>query len=192
MSLILVAGIPESGKDTLLEMVLEGSRKNLPPFRLLKFDDLISYDVNKESKELDMWSFSERTKQIKNIQSGFHKKLRSSIDMLDRTEKNIIVDGYFTFRTHEGFVPLLYSQSARSFYPDMIIIAELGLKSPELLRKLGRERVRQLRYHQDINLNYATNYSSLTRSPINIVRIEYGNVKEALRDMTDLITLALK
>lgn len=192
MGLILVMGIPESGRDSVLKMVLTGSRKILPPFSYLKFDDLISYDVDKKSEELDLWSFSKRIEHIHKIQNDFYRKLKERLGSLKGKEKHIIVNGYFTLRTPGGYLPLLSKESVKFFRPDVIVIVEVNLESPELLAKFGRERIKELKYHQDINLKYAVSYSALTKAAINIVRVEYGNLKGALKEMTDVITLALE
>jgi len=192
MGLILVTGIPESGRDSILKMVLSGSKKNLPFFAYLKFDDMVSYDVDKKSEELDLWSFSKRIDHIHKIQNDFYSELKKTIGSLKGKGSHIIVNGYFTLRTPSGYLPLLSQEALSFFKPDIIVIVEVDTENRELLGKFGKEKIRELKYHQDINLKYATSYSALTRSAINIVRVEYGNLKDALKEMTDVITLALQ
>lgn len=192
MGLILVAGIPESGKDSILKMVLTGSKGNLPDFEYLKFDSLVSYDVDKESKELDLWSFSKRIDHMHKIQKDFYTKLKKKTTQLERKGNHIIANGYFTLKTPGGYLPTLTDESIKFFKPDVIVIISIDLDRPELLKKFGKEKVRDLKYHQDINLKYAVTYSEMSKSAINIINVEYGNLKEALREMVDVITLALK
>ncbi|UCD07250.1 MAG: AAA family ATPase [Candidatus Aenigmatarchaeota archaeon] len=192
MSLIFVTGIPESGRDSIVKMVLSGSKKNLPSFEYIRFDDLVSYDVDKKSEELDLWSFSKRIEHMHKIQRDFYRNLKKKVDSLKDKENHIIVNGYFTLRTPSGYLPTLSNQSVKFFKPDVIVIIDVDLDNPEILVKFGKERVRELKYHQDINLKCAVSYSTLTRSAINVVRVEYGNLKDALKEMTDVITLALQ
>ena len=108
------------------------------------------------------------------------------------SKEPIIVNGYFTLKTARGYVPLLSKTDTRFFKPDVIVMIDLDMTSPVLVKKLGSRKVRELKYHQDINLNYAMGYSTLTKSAINIVRVEYGNLKSALREMTDIITQSIQ
>lgn len=192
MSLILVTGIPESGRDSIVEMVTTGSKKNLPPFEYLNFDSILPVDIDKQDEEIDLWSFSKKIRHVHKIQGDFHKKLKANINFLKSKGEHIIVNGYFTIKTPSGYMPLLSKESVRFFKPDVIVMIDLDLESPLLIKKIGREKVRKLKYHQDINLNYAMGYSTLSRSAINVVRVEYGNVKGALREMADILTMALQ
>ncbi len=192
MSLILVTGIPESGRDSIIDMVITGSKKNLPSFEYLKFDNILSMDVDKKAEELDLWSFSKRIRHIHKIQKEFHTSLRTNIKALRSKKNHIIVNGYFTLKTPSGYMPLLSKTDIRFFKPDVIVIVDMDFESPVLIKKLGKEKVRKLKYHQDINLNYAMGYSTLTKSVVNVVRVEYGNLKDALKEMVDIVTLSLQ
>lgn len=190
MGTILVTGIQESGKDEIIDMVLTGSRKNLPAFDYFRFDDLLPRSPG-SSHGFDLWSFSDRIQRMHKIQRDFHTKLKKKTDNLKLSGNHIIANGCFTVKTSGGYLPLISKGSERFFKPDMIVVLDVELKNPVMVRKLGKERVEELKYEQRLNLKYATNYSALTGSAINVVRVEYGNVKEALKDMTDAVTLAL-
>ncbi len=192
MSLILITGIPESGRDSIVKMVLSGSKKNLPAFAYIRFDDLVSYDVDKKSEELDLWSFSKRIDHMHKIQGDFYRNLKKKVDSLKGKENHMIVNGYFTLKMPGGYLPTLSKDSIKFFKPDIIVVVNVDLDNPEMLRKFGKERIRELKYHQDINLKYAASYSTLAKSAISVVRVEYGNLKYALKEMTDVITLALQ
>lgn len=192
MSLILVTGIPESGRDSIIDMVITGSKRNLPSFEYLRFDDILSMDVDKKSEELDLWSFKKRIHHIHKVQKDFHTNLRESIKSMKSKRDHAIVNGYFTLKTPNGYMPLLSKTDTRFFKPDIIVVIDMDLGSPTLIKRLGKEKIKKLKYHQDINLNYAMGYSTLTRSAINLVRVEYGNVKCALKEMIDIVTLALQ
>jgi adenylate kinase len=190
MGTILVTGIRESGKDEIIDMVLTGSRKNLPPFDYFKFNDLLPHGSG-DSHGFDLWSFNDRIQRMHNIQRDFHTKLKKKIDHMKLSENHIIVNGCFTVKTSGGYLPLISKGSEKFFKPDLIVVLEVELKNPVMIKKLGKEKVEELKYEQRLNLKYATNYSVLTSSAINVVRVEYGNVKEALKDMNDIVTLAL-
>ncbi len=191
MGTIFVTGIQESGKDDIVKMVLTGSRRNLPSFDYFRFDDLIPHGTNSADGIIDLWSFSNRIKHMHNVQRNFHTKLRKKVDHLKLTGNHIIVNGYFALNTNGGYLPILSKGSEKFFKPDMIVVLDVDLDSPNMIKKLGKEKIMELKYQQDINLKCAANYATLTKSAVNIVRVEYGNVKDALKDMTDAITLAL-
>jgi adenylate kinase len=192
MSLILITGIPESGRDSIVKMILSGSRKILPAFEYIRFDDMVSYDIDRKSEELDLWSFSKRIEHMHKIQRDFYSKLKKRVESLKGKENHIIVNGYFTIRTPSGYLPTLTQGSIKFFKPDVIVIIDVDLENPEVAKKFGRDEIRELKYHQDINLKYAASYSTLAKSAINVVRVEYGNLKDALKEMADVITLALQ
>jgi adenylate kinase len=191
MGMVFITGVPESGRDSIVRMILTGSRKNLPPFDYLSFDDMVSYDVDRVSEELDLWSFSKSINHMHRIQGGFQRKLKEGTGSLKKGG-HAIVNGYFTLRTPGGYLPLLSKESARFFKPDVIVIIEIDTVSGGLSRKLGGEKAWELKYHQDINLNYAISYSALTRSAVKVVRAEYGKLKDALKEMTDIVTLSMQ
>lgn len=192
MGLVLITGIPESGKDSILKMVLAGSEKNLPPFEYFRFDDLVSYDVDKESEELDLWSFSKRIEHMHRIRREFYKKLKKKVDQLKVKKAHIIANGYFTLKTPSGYLPTLTQESVKFFRPDVIVIVDSDLDNPELVEKLGVDKLKELKCHQEINMKCAISYSVLANSALHIVRAEYGNLKETLKELSDVITLALE
>lgn len=192
MGVILVTGISDSGKDSILEMVLTGSEKNLPDFEYMDFDSLFTHDVDKDSEEIDLWSFDRRIEHMHRIQKDFHTNLRKKTEQLSKTGNHIIVNGYFTLKTPGGFLPTLTDESVKFFKPDVIIVISVDLDGPELLKKFGKEKIRELKDHQEMNLKYAVTYSEMCRSSISVINVEYGNLKEALRETIDAIMLAVK
>ena len=164
MSLILVTGIPESGRDSIVDMVVKGFKKNLPSFEYIEFDVLFNGNVDIRKEKLELWSFKDKVKHIHKTQKNFHNNLKESIRALKMSKEPIIVNGYFTLKTARGYVPLLSKTDTRFFKPDVIVMIDLDMTSPVLVKKLGSRKVRELKYHQDINLNYAMGYSTLTKS----------------------------
>ncbi len=191
MGIIFVTGIQESGKDEIVDMVLTCSRKNLPPFDYFRFDDLIPQESNSTDGVVDLWSFSNRIKHMHNVQRDFSTKLKKKVDHLKLTGNHIIVNGYFTLKTPGGYLPIISKGSDGFFKPDVIVVMDIDFDNPVMIKKLGKERVKELKYDQDLNLKCAASYATITKSAVNIVRVEYGNLKDALKDMTNAITLAL-
>ena len=113
MGMVFVTGIPESGRDEIVEMVLTGSKKNLPEFDHFRFDDIASYEVDSSSGMVDLWSFSDRIGRMHSIQRDFNTRLRKKMDNLKLKGNHIIANGYFTFSTPGGYLPLLSRGSER-------------------------------------------------------------------------------
>lgn len=174
---ILVTGIEESGKDTILDLVLKGSKKMLPKFRYLKFGKILKMAG---------------TAEMKNLQNNLIEKIKRSI----RKDYNTIINGDFTVKTSHGFLPLITKDFFMTVNPDVSILLEFetNLKDIYLRHEIKHLDVdlESIREQQFINKHHAIACSHATGALLKIIRVEHGNVKKAIREVSETIKFSLK
>jgi len=199
MKLIFVAGIEDSGKDAILDMVLTGSKHRLPPFDYVRFDDVF---FNKEKSIsprfghralAESMDFSGNAGQITKAREQICKKLDSKLKEKSNVDKFIIVNGYFIINTLHGYVPVVSEQFFSSFKPGMIVLmeAEDSDKSRHMLKR-GPEYPESVRIQQEINRNYASLYTSATDAVLRIIKVRHGDIKSAIRELREALFFAMK
>lgn len=185
MANILVTGIEESGKDVILDMILQGSKKLLPKFRYIKFSDLGvgfiegSSDINKKKK---LWD-------------NLNKKLENVVKEELKKKGNIIINGCFTLKTSRGYLPVISADFFKLLKPDVLITIEFDTDIDKIhIKPVAKNigNINSIKEYQSVNRKYAVFYSALTGTPTEIIKVKYGNIKRALRDTKDIVKMYLE
>jgi len=199
MKLILVTGVEDSGKDTILEMVLQGSKNRLPDFDYVKFDDLVFKKAKSVSSRFghralaESMEFSENIDQIIKTRQEIYTKLEKKVKTDVKTNMFVIINGYFTMKTLRGHVPIISEQFFRAFRPELIVLMEADVsdRNRHLLKK-GSDHMESVKLQQEINRNYASLYASATDAVLKIIRVKHGDIKSAIVDLRDVLKFAMK
>jgi adenylate kinase len=199
MKLILVTGLEDSGKDTILDMVLQGSKQTLPDFDHIKFDELIFKKTKSVSSRFghsalaESMDFSKNIDQIIKTRQDIYSKLEKNIKANIEAKKSVILNGYFTMKTRRGFVPIISEQFFKTFKPDMIVLmeADASIKNGHIVKK-GPDHIESVKLQQEINRNYASLYASTTDAVLVIIKVSHGDVKSAIRELRSCLTFAMK
>jgi adenylate kinase len=174
MKTVFVAGVPESGRNDILKLVLKNEKKRLPVFSVVDFDELVVKGLDlKKRVEIDLSAMLGNAKVVKAFQDRFGKALEKVMARKVRSGKNLVINGYFTVETPEGEIPLVPEDFFRTFKLNMIINMEL----------VGGER--DLTVCQDINRNHAASISSVSGAELKTILVERGNYRDAINDLTD-------
>ncbi len=199
VKLILVTGVEDSGKDTILEMVLKGSDNTLPKFDYIKFDDLVFKNPKAVSSRFghralaESMEFSENIDQIISARQEIYKKLEKKINSNLKENTFVIVNGYFTMKTLRGYVPVISEQFFRAFKPEMIVLMEADISPTNgHLLKSGHDHMDAVMLQQEINRNYASLYASATDAVLRIIKVKHCGVKDAIRDLREALRFAMK
>lgn len=185
---IFVTGIEESGKEVILDMVLQSSKKLLPKFRYIKFSEFGVKDI-KDTLSSDI-------NKIKKMRNNLNKKLEKIVnEELKKAKSNIIINGYFTLKTQRGYLPAVSAGFFKLLNPDVLINIEFDTNVDKIhikhvVKNIGN--INTIREYQEINRKYAILYSALTGAPVETIKVKYGNVKKALRETGDIIRVYLK
>ncbi len=196
MKLIFVAGLEESGKDTLLNLVLN-SKNKISDFDRIAFDDIIFSKTKRISPRLGHRALTESLDfcgdmgEMAKLRDEIHKKLEKKIKSCKKPL--VVINGYFTIKTYHGYVPVMTDQFFKKLRPDMIILMEADVpeKSRHLLKK-GPDYLDSLKLQQEIDRNCASLYASVTNAVLKIIKVRHGDVKTAIRKLTDTLTFAMK
>jgi adenylate kinase len=188
MKTILVVGDSESGKDDLIEFVLNRGEKILPKFGYLKFDEYLLRDTFK--------AYDKGLIDIKKFQKDFHKKVSARFTELKKKHKNVIINAQFFAQFRHGFISLVNTELFNIFKPDAIIVIELYPRKLDTKYRLrfAKEPInlKKLRLEQDINRKFATIYTSCNETLLRFVQVEKHNVKEAFNEVMHTIKFILK
>jgi adenylate kinase len=179
MKFIFVAGSQESGKDEIMDMILGGYKKMLPAFRYIKFDSIMT---KPPAMERDM-------SRIKAFCRNFRTKLEKALVQELKKGGNLIVNGFFTIKTEQGYVPLLPDDFFEAFRPDLLILIEVLPSRPETYM-MQTEHMDWLQ--QEINRDYMSLYSAKSGAMLKVVNVRLGNIKGALKETADVIRFAMK
>lgn len=170
---VFVTGIPESGKDDILELVLKGSKRILPAFRYIEFDKLLNVKgLGRKGIE-----------QMNKTRSKFYKELEGLVAEAMKRNCNIILNGYFTLMTENGYIPVVSREFFDVFRPDLIVVMEAYPR----MHKIDYEYSSQ----QDINRSYASHYSSISGAMLKTIKIQQGEVKKAIKELVDAVKFTL-
>lgn len=170
---ILIVGVDESERDTLVQMVVKGNKKIFPKLTVAKLPD---FSEISSFKHLD-----ERRKK-------FHK----DFDVIAEKKGNIILTGNLSAHTKFGFVPLLTEKPISVFRPDLTILLEVDSHETVLLPEYGiirkKRSTKDIQIQQQLNMQYAT----MLFSVVKILRVDSGDVKKSLRTLKEVLKAALR
>ncbi|NOX71851.1 MAG: hypothetical protein GXO64_04105 [Candidatus Micrarchaeota archaeon] len=175
MKMIIVSGIPQIDRSTMIEVTLK--RLSLPKSDM----DFIDLDENSQilrsilsSEDLTMYQIGEMTKQINSeCEHAIIKKMKTCNGVL-------IVNCSLTIHTKFGIFPVLKKDFFETFSPDLLLLVE---KPPIDVSKKEKE-IKLIEKHQKINEIYAFTYSALTHSVVDRIVIKGGKLDEAVRLFT--------
>ena len=168
--IIFVTGLSKSGYGTILDMVLEGSKKRLGRHIRIGF----------EERELDKAKRMIAPDTRKTV-TGLYKSIENQISAALKSGVNVVVDGPLTLSTEEGYLPLMPKRFFESFKPEVFLVFEAT-------RTEARKGGSGIDWtQQEMNRSYAAMYASLGGSLLKIIPIGRGGVKDALRDCTHML-----
>jgi len=164
--IVFVAGLNETGCGTIMDMVMEGSRKRLGSHIRVGFEE-------NELKKIGGMVTEDTRKAVANLYRNIETRIAAAL----KRKSSVVVEGPLTLSTEDGYIPLLPKRFFESFKPDVFIVFEsIDGKSPEIDLM-----------QQEINRAYAAMYAALGNSVLKIIKVGKGGVKGALRECTRII-----
>ena len=187
MKTVLVVGDSESGKDDLIEFVLNRGKGILPKYGYLKFDEYLLKDTYD--------AYNKGLMDIKKFQKDFHKKVVKRFEELKAKHKNVIINAHFFAKLRHGFVSLMSTELFNTFKPDAVIVIELYPRKLDTKYRLRFKKkqidLKSLRLEQDITRKFATMYTSSTETLLRFVQVEKYNVNLAFKEVMDTVAFVL-
>ena len=177
MKFILVAGVEELGKDSIVKLTLERFGRSFSGFGYINFDNM---DVFKH-RIAGINSFD----RLKDSFLKFYEELDAAlIEMKKKSyRENILINGYLTLRSEFGYVPLVTDNFFRVFKPDIIVLIEgfpeeLGIKP---------EKAMDMREHQAVNRVTAIQYASELGIPLKVIRLKKSEATKCIQELYELL-----
>ena len=186
---IVVAGIPGVGKTTVIENAVKYAREKGKNIKVVNFGDVMLEIAKEEGIVSDR---DELRKQPPHIQKEIQKKAAKKISGMV-SEGSVIVDTHMTIKTPKGYWPGLPEWVIREIEPSKIIIIEASeeeiyaRRERDASRRRDVESMEEIRLHQEINRAIAMAYSIYNASWVKIIYNREGRVKDAIKELLDLI-----
>ncbi len=193
--IIILAGVPGSGKTSVAQLALEKlcnkGKEYEVSYEIVNFGDVL-FEIMKRDG-LDLKSKDEiRAKVDQDTYVEYQKKAAKEI--AERGD-NIILTTHLSLMTPSGFFPGLPFHILKELEPERIIIIEAN---PEEIRKRqekDKTRIRGYDFEKDIalfqefNRYYAVAYSALTGARLKIIHNPQGRILEAVEEFIKALTL---
>jgi len=187
--IVVLTGIPGSGKTTVLEAVLALTSKEGMKFLPVNYGTVM-FEAAREMKlvtDRDQMRKLDPSKQ-KDMQKMAGKKIAS----MARTA-SLIVDTHCTINTHKGYLPGLPEWVLREMMPDTIVLIEADPKEIYTRRNSDKTRARDaetsddIHAHQQINRAASIAYGMMTGATTKIIKNEQGKAEKAAKEILDLL-----
>ncbi len=172
MKLILVTGLRETEKDSIVEMALNKSSTTRKRFKYVNFEksDTVSSGIT-------------NLNHLKDFHLTLHDEIEQAITGSRREGLNVIVNGNFTIKTDLGYVPLLIDGFFRGFKPDIIVILENRLN--ELVD--NPRKALEIKEQQEIDRGYASRYAAMLGIPLKIIKVSKQNISHSIKEFSETL-----
>lgn len=161
---VFIIGIDDSERDVIVDMTLKGSRKQLPRLTHIKLPNI--KDVGQED--------------IRSRRARFTAEMEKAL----QTKRNFVISGSLVTKTPLGFVPLFEEGALPRMKADVFVLLErdtrefLAVPGFGIVRRKNHEGLEDMRLHQELHRHLA----GATGSPIKVLKMERGNVKQSLKE----------
>jgi adenylate kinase len=174
--IILVAGLDDSGRDEIVEMVLQSYKKMMPVNTLVKAADFIP-DVSAE-RGLD---------RLSKMRDNSLIKLERTLVSALKNGSNIVLAAGLTRKTVHGYMPVVTRDLVDTIKPDLIVLMEILPRRAD--DYMEHEHIDWT--HQRFERQTAGMFSVRTGAPLRIIKVRPGKVKDALKEAADALRAAM-
>lgn len=168
MKSIMVSGVKETEKDSLIEICVKRSGLKI---YLLSFKQLIP----KKFKPFDIKTLEE-AEEFKRV---LKKHIEIAVCRYAKENKPLVVNGFFTVKTRLGSIPVLSESFFHLFKPSLFLILEIDPS------EFPKDLAKKIEEEQAINREQAELFSTCIGCPFKIIRVEKNNIKETLDKIID-------
>jgi len=191
--LVVLTGIPGSGKTTLAKRALEilKEEEGKSQYEILNYGD-IAFEIAKERDNVQNRDEIRKLKlsEQKEIQRLAAKRIANA-----SKDKSVIIDTHCTISTPKGYIPGLPEWVLRELQPDLMIIIEASPEEIVKRRKKDETRERddeiksEIKLHQELNRFIAMSYSTLTGAAVKIIKNPEDKIDETARKLAEILKL---
>ncbi|MFN4133871.1 MAG: adenylate kinase [Candidatus Hadarchaeales archaeon] len=186
---VVITGVPGSGKSTVVGRALEELRKESIEYAVMNYGDVM-LELMKEKEGIthrdDMRKVP--TQRYREIQREAGRRIASVAK-----EKNVLVDTHCLVKKPEGYYPGLPIWVLEELKPDLLIIVEAKpeeitrRRAKDVDRKRDAEVLLEIEEHQLLNRATAMAYATLTGAAVKIIENRDERLNEAVEEMISVL-----
>lgn len=186
---VVVTGVPGSGKTTVLEGALKQLRAQGINYSVMNYGDvMLEFMREKEGvKDRD---------DMRKVPTGRYREIqREAARQIARAAgKNpVIVDTHCLVRKPEGYYPGLPSWVLEELEPESIVVVEAspedisGRRARDKTRRRDEELREEVEEHQLMNRATAAAYAAFSGATVKIIRNKDKGLNEAVKGMVEAL-----
>ncbi len=178
--ILIVAGIPGTGKTTVMTKALESH-----PMEFVTYGTVM-FEIAKEK------SLVQDRDQMRRLPHETQRELQELTAEKISAMTNVCIDTHCTIKTKQGYLPGLPEKILKKINPQTIILIE---SSPEEIiqrrsrdtRKRDVETEEQIREHQLMNRIAAMGYATMIGATVKIVQNHENKLEEAAKEILEIL-----
>ena len=186
--IVVLTGIPGSGKTTVTRKAIEKLEARGHRLRMVTYSDIMLDEALKRG-------LVQVRDEIRKLAPQEQRELQSIAARLiaDMATTSLVVDTHATMRTPKGYLPGLPTWVLDELKPDIILVVEADPE--EIIRRRNTDKSRNrdvqdergIREHQEINRAICMAYAAHTGATVKILQNPDGKLSEAVQEL--MVTL---
>ncbi len=186
---LVVTGVPGSGKTTVTEGALKQLRAQGVNYEFLNYGDIMLELMSERE------GVSDRD-EMRKVSTGPYREIqREAARRIARAaeRKPVLVDTHCLVRKPEGYYPGLPSWVLEELKPESIIIVEAtpeeiaGRRTKDASRKRDKELIHEIEEHQLLNRAAAAAYAAFSGATVRIIQNRDKKLNEAVKEMVSAL-----
>ncbi|MBW6462362.1 MAG: adenylate kinase [DPANN group archaeon] len=187
--IIVVTGIPGSGKTTILTRALTALKTQNINYTHLSFGTEM-FDIAKKEGIVNTRD------QLRKIDTETQKKIqvKASKQIVKISKKtNIVFDTHATIKTPKGYLIGFPEWVVKEIRPDILVIMEATPKEIHHRRQADKSRIRDheteeaIEEHQMMNRSATIVSGTMSGSTINIIKNRHNKINEAVHELVEVM-----
>ena len=182
--IVVLTGIPGSGKTTVTRKAIEKLAARGNPFQMVTYSDIMLDEAIHRG-------WVQVRDEIRKLEP--HKQLdlqrMAARIIADMATTSLVVDTHATMRTPRGYLPGLPVWVLDELKPDLILVVEatpaeiIGRRNADKSRNRDVQGEQGIREHQDVNRAICMAYAAHTGATVKILQNADGKLDEAAQEL---------
>lgn len=186
---LVVTGVPGSGKTTVTEGALKQLRAQRVNYEFLNYGDIMLELMREREGVTDR-------DEMRKVSTGPYREIqREAARRIARAaeRKPVLVDTHCLVRKPEGYYPGLPRWVLEELKPESIIIVEAtpeeiaGRRTKDASRKRDKELIHEIEEHQLLNRAAAAAYAAFSGAAVRIIQNRDKKLNEAVKEMVSAL-----